>query len=83
VIISLMTPLLRAKPNRLAFMGVSYGAFAFIGPSVYDRVLWGALALVIAGYDWGSTGPDDQEAAPEEAPEPVTTRALPRRRFAT
>lgn len=35
-------------PNRLAFMGVSYAVFAMLGPTLYDRVLWGALALVFA-----------------------------------
>lgn len=49
VIASLIKPLFEEPvPNRLAFMGVSYAVFAMLGPTLYDRVLWGALALVFA-----------------------------------
>lgn len=57
VIASLIRPLFdEPVPNRLAFMGVSYAVFAMLGPTLYDRVLWGALALVFALH----TSPDDE-----------------------
>lgn len=49
VIASMIKPLFQEPvPNRLAFMGVSYAVFAMLGPTLYDRVLWGALALIFA-----------------------------------
>lgn len=57
VIASLIKPLFQEPvPNRLAFMGVSYAVFAMLGPTLYDRVLWGALALVFALHN-----PPDEE----------------------
>lgn len=52
VIASMVKPLFEEPvPNRLAFMGVSYAVFAMLGPTLYDRVLWGALALIFALHD--------------------------------
>jgi O-antigen ligase len=49
VVASTIKPLFdEPVPNRLAFMGVSYAMFAALGPTLYDRVLWGGLALVFA-----------------------------------
>lgn len=57
VIASLVKPLFQEPvPNRLAFMGVSYAVFAMLGPTLYDRVLWGALALIFALHN-----PPDEE----------------------
>lgn len=47
-------------PNRLAFMGVSYAAFAALGPTLYDRVLWGGLALIFALHH-AADDPEDEE----------------------
>jgi O-antigen ligase len=51
---SLIKPLFRpGVPNRLSHLAVSYAAFGLIGPTLSDRVLWAALALAVAGHDWG------------------------------
>jgi len=61
VIASMIKPLFQEPiPNRLAFMGVSYAVFAMLGPTLYDRVLWGALALIFALHH--STDDDAEEA---------------------
>lgn len=66
VLAAVIAPLFRpGVPNRLSYMGVSYAGFALIGPTLYDRVLWGALALAIAGHDFTSQSPPDQSATPE------------------
>ncbi|MBO9521814.1 MAG: O-antigen ligase family protein [Nocardioidaceae bacterium] len=60
-------------PNRLAFVALSYAAFAAIGPTVYDRVLWGALGLVFALHRTPDDPvPEDElRARPEKKPLPA------------
>lgn len=66
VVVSLVQPLFEEPvPNRLAFAGLSYAAFAMIGPTLYDRVLWGALGLVFALH-----------RAPDEPTEPDEVRRV-------
>lgn len=60
VVASLVRPLFDAVPNRLAYAGLSYAAFGMIGPTLYDRIVWVVLALILISY----TG------TPEEEPEP-------------
>lgn len=49
ILASMVKPLFDTPvPNRLAFAGLSYVVFAALGPTLYDRVLWGALALIYA-----------------------------------
>lgn len=84
LIASLITPLFNEPiPNRLAFMGVSYAVFALLGPTLYDRVLWGALALVFALHYSTDDEPDESDtrvrSTPEKPPEPapaIPVRAL-------
>jgi hypothetical protein len=49
-------------PNRLAFVALSYAAFAMIGPSLWDRIVWAALALVFVR---------EQDPTPEAADPPA------------
>lgn len=80
VVASVIKPLFHEPvPNRLAFMGLSYAAFAAIGPTVYDRVLWGALGLVFALHQDPDIepGPDDlRHRRGIERPVPQKTVAL-------
>lgn len=63
VIASMIKPLFQEPvPNRLAFMGVSYAVFAMLGPTLYDRVLWGALALIFALH----VSPEEEAEASED-----------------
>jgi O-antigen ligase len=63
VLAGLVGPLFRpGVPNRLGYLGVSYAAFAMIGPTLYDRVLWAALALAVAGHDFSSAPPPGDPA---------------------
>jgi hypothetical protein len=58
---TLTAPLFRdAHPNRLAYVALTYAAFCMIGPSLWDRIVWAALALVFV-----------QEQKPEPEPEHV------------
>ena len=36
-----------ARPNRLAYVAVSYAAFGMLGPTLYDRIVWAPLAMVM------------------------------------
>ncbi|MET3962360.1 hypothetical protein ABIE44_002294 [Marmoricola sp. OAE513] len=48
VVTALVRPLFTAgAPNRLAYAGLSYAAFGMIGPTLYDRIVWAALALIL------------------------------------
>ncbi|MCX6396643.1 MAG: hypothetical protein NTV23_09165 [Propionibacteriales bacterium] len=88
VIASLIKPLFdEPVPNRLAFMGVSYAVFAMLGPTLYDRVLWGALALTFALHHRPEDEVDESETrirrsvekpAAVAAPEPTRTGRLAR-----
>jgi O-antigen ligase len=60
---TLVAPLFRDRmPNRLAFVALSYAAFAMIGPSLWDRIVWAALALVFVR---------EQDPTPEAADPPA------------
>jgi O-antigen ligase len=85
IIASTIKPLFAEPvPNRLAFMGLSYAVFAAIGPTIYDRILWGGLGLVFALHN----SPDDEiedgeirtrrtaEKAPERPPQPIIARPI-------
>ena len=66
VIAALVRPLFQAgAPNRLAYAGISYAAFGLIGPTLYDRIVWAALALILVSYE-------DQPA--HERPDPIAAR---------
>jgi O-antigen ligase len=80
IIASLIKPLFQqGQPNRLAYAGLSYAAFGMIGPTLYDRIVWAVLCLILVTYDQHP----DEETEPEEA-EPVTAAhrgVRPRRGF--
>lgn len=62
VMASMLRPLFAEPvPNRLAFVTASYLVFAALGPTIYDRVLWGALGLVFALHP-----EDPNDSSPEE-----------------
>jgi hypothetical protein len=67
VIVALVRPLFQqGTPNRLAYAGLSYAAFGMIGPTLYDRIVWAALALILVTH--GGEGPpvDDDGTPPDE-----------------
>jgi len=76
---SLVKPLFQqGQPNRLAYAGLSYAAFGMIGPTLYDRIVWAVLCLILVTYDH----PPEDVVEPE--PEPVGShrgRARPRRQL--
>jgi hypothetical protein len=78
ILAALISPLFRpGVPNRLSYMGVSYAGFALVGPTLYDRVLWAALALAVAGHDFGA---DKARAALEDEPADDPPVRRPQRR---
>jgi O-antigen ligase len=82
VIAALIQPLFRMgtnAPNRLAYMGVSYAVWAPIGPTLYDRLLWAALALIIATHALGTEDENDGAEEAEEPAEEPARRATGRR----
>ncbi|HET6152376.1 MAG TPA: O-antigen ligase family protein [Marmoricola sp.] len=59
VIAALVRPLFQAgKPNRLAYAGLSYAAFGMIGPTLYDRIVWAVLCLILVAHEPSETPPD-------------------------
>ncbi len=72
IVASLIRPLFRqGVPNRLAYAGLSYAIFALIGPTLYDRVLWTVLALILVTSAQGNGNgdvPDEAAHAPEDPP---------------
>ena len=71
ILASMIKPLFNEPiPNRLAFMGVSYAVFAALGPTLYDRVLWGALALIFALHVSETDEVDDNEVRVRRTAEP-------------
>ncbi|MFL6108448.1 MAG: O-antigen ligase family protein [Marmoricola sp.] len=80
IIASLIKPLFQqGKPNRLAYAGLSYAAFGMIGPTLYDRIVWAVLCLILVTYD---QHPDDDEPEPEPEPAQAAHRGpRPRRGF--
>lgn len=75
VIAALVRPLFQqGEPNRLAYAGVSYAAFGLIGPTLYDRIVWAALALILVSYtadhELGASTAGSSGAQDEPAPEP-------------
>lgn len=71
IVASLVRPLFRqGVPNRLAYAGLSYAVFALIGPTLYDRVLWTVLALILVTSAQGNGDGDiPDEEAPDETPQ--------------
>lgn len=68
VIASLVRPLFRAgTPNRLAYAGLSYAAFGMIGPTLYDRIVWAVLCLILVTSNLDREEPEDVLAAEEPA----------------
>jgi len=66
IVASLVQPLFRqGSPNRLAYAGLSYAAFGMVGPTLYDRIVWAVLCLILATSD--HHGVEDE---PEPGPEP-------------
>lgn len=76
IVAALIRPLFRqGVPNRLAYAGLSYATFALIGPTLYDRVLWTVLALILVTSAQGNGNgdiPDEVEVThtAEEPPAP-------------
>lgn len=72
IVAALVRPLFRqGVPNRLAYAGLSYAIFALIGPTLYDRVLWTVLALILVTSAQGNGNgdiPDEETEVPEEPP---------------
>jgi hypothetical protein len=65
---ALVAPLFRdGTPNRLAYVALTYAAFAMIGPSLWDRIVWAALALVFVR---------PQEQQPPDPDQPTQPAAL-------
>ncbi|MCW2755511.1 MAG: hypothetical protein JWQ32_2922 [Marmoricola sp.] len=71
VIGAIVRPLFQqGTPNRLAYAGLSYAAFGLIGPTLYDRIVWAALSLILVSY---------VHTVPDETPDPLAARrARPR-----
>ncbi|MCW2856670.1 MAG: hypothetical protein JWR52_2285 [Marmoricola sp.] len=71
VIAAIVRPLFQqGTPNRLAYAGLSYAAFGLIGPTLYDRIVWAALSLILVSYE---------HTVPEDTPDPLAARrARPR-----
>jgi O-antigen ligase len=66
IIAALVRPLFnQGGPNRLAYAGLSYAAFGLIGPTLYDRIVWAALCLILVTYDHP---PEDVVEEPEPTP---------------
>ena len=66
IVASLVKPLFQqGKPNRLAYAGLSYAAFGMIGPTLYDRIVWAVLCLILVTYD------HPPEDVTEPQPEPA------------
>ncbi|MCW2786451.1 MAG: hypothetical protein JWP74_2968 [Marmoricola sp.] len=66
IMAALIRPLFQpGAPNRLAYAGLSYAAFGLIGPTLYDRIVWAALALILVTYEHNT---------PEPAPDPIAAR---------
>jgi len=64
-------------PNRLAYAGLSYAAFGMIGPTLYDRIVWAVLALILITYQSAEQDKADaDELAANDAAEaePATAR---------
>jgi hypothetical protein len=80
VVAALVRPLFQqGAPNRLAYAGLSYAAFGMIGPTLYDRIVWAALALILVSH--GENQPPDTVNAtldPDLAPAPAPERRRPR-----
>lgn len=57
IMVALMRPVLSNPPNRLAYVGISYAAIAFLGPVMWDRMVWAPLALVFARSAVETHGP--------------------------
>lgn len=78
IVAALVRPLFRqGTPNRLAYAGLSYAAFGMIGPTLYDRIVWAVLALILITYQTTEQDQADAKAAEDEAPD--EPEALPRR----
>ncbi len=66
VIAALVRPLFQqGTPNRLAYAGLSYAAFGLIGPTLYDRIVWAALALILVSFEFNTV---------EETPDRLAAR---------
>jgi O-antigen ligase len=66
IVAALVRPLFQqGTPNRLAYAGLSYAAFGMIGPTLYDRIVWAVLALILITYQ--SAEQEKSEADAEEA----------------
>jgi O-antigen ligase len=69
---SLCSGLLRpVHPNRMAYVALSYAAFALIGPTLWDRIVWAALTLVFANAQNLSEDDDPPRARASARATPV------------
>ncbi|RNL66087.1 O-antigen ligase domain-containing protein [Nocardioides marmoriginsengisoli] len=76
IVAALVRPLFRqGTPNRLAYAGLSYAAFGMIGPTLYDRIVWAVLALILITYQTAEEELAAEESPPEEPDEPAPRRA--------
>ncbi|MGO4255616.1 O-antigen ligase family protein [Marmoricola sp. RAF53] len=72
ILAGMIQPLFNNPPHWLSLMALSYAVFCFIGPTLYDRILWGALAMVLV-----VVVPKDEPQ--DEALETLPTRDLTRK----
>lgn len=80
IVTALVRPLFQAgTPNRLAYAGLSYAAFGMIGPTLYDRIVWAVLALILITYQSAEQEKVDEELAAQAEPEqaPSHRRGVP------
>lgn len=70
IVAALVRPLFNTPtPNRLAYAGLSYAAFGMIGPTLYDRIVWAVLALILITYQSAEQEKADEVLAAEEEAE--------------
>lgn len=75
VLIALIRPLFDpVAPNRLSYMAVSYAAFAALGPTLYDRIVWvgvGMIMLQVLVVEKDDDPPDPDLADPAASARPM------------
>lgn len=80
IVAALVRPLFQAgTPNRLAYAGLSYAAFGMIGPTLYDRIVWAVLALILITYQSAEQDKADEDLLAQEEAEAERAAAAPPR----
>ncbi len=65
ILAGMVQPLFNKPTHWLSLMALSYTVFCFIGPTLYDRILWGALALVLVSIVPRDTPDEEQPESPQ------------------